>query len=179
MAVGDAPRDISNSVQLRPARRSDWPMIDSWLGIEEIKRWWGSHPAAQAAVLAALDAPMGLCSIIEAGGVPVGYAHALEAEVASDVRADPSLALCYRIDAFVGERDHRGRGIGEAALRLVFEEVFATTLAPAVFSVVPIRNEAAVRAHEKAGFGWVRVIDDTLLGPCWLMRRERADGPAN
>jgi len=165
------PSQPGADVRLRPATHADWARIDGWLALEQVRRWWGSHTAGQAAVLAALDAPMGLCSIIEADGRAVGYAHALDA-IAGGL-AGPDFSGCYRIDVFVGERAYRGRGIGVAALRLVTAEIFDTTLAPAAISIVSIRNEAAVRAHEKAGFAWVRVVEDALLGPCWLMRLER------
>lgn len=162
-------------VTLRPATQRDWPRIDRWLTQPEIGRWWGSRSAAQAAVIAALDAPMGLCSIVEVEGSAAGYAHALEADAHGGFPAERDMSGCYRIDAFVGEAGFRGRGIGGMALRLVTTEVFQTTLAIAAVAVVSIRNEAAVRAHEKAGFAWVRVVQDPLLGPCWLLRRERAD----
>ena len=216
--MANAARDMARAagglhrtLALRPASIEDWPTIDRWLGQDEARRWWGSRSAAQASVLAALDAPMGLCSIVVADGQPAGYAQALEATAVGEADPhfdpepllplfgagdddpngdqaaddhggqqiggdDPSvdLSVCYRVDAFIGERALRGQGIGVGALRLVTDEVFATTLATAVVAVVPLRNEAAVRAHEKAGFGWVRIVDDPLHGPCWLMRKTRA-----
>ncbi len=62
-------------------------------------------------------------------------------------------------------------------LALLTEEVFATTLAVACSAVVSIRNEAAVRAYERAGFRWLRVLQDPLLGPSWLMLKERPGPP--
>ena len=58
-------------------------------------------------------------------------------------------------------------------LALLAEEVFATTLAVACSGVVSIRNEAAARAYERAGFRWQRIWSDRLLGPSWLMLKER------
>ena len=68
---------------------------------------------------------------------------------------------------------HRGKGIGETALRLLKDEVFATTLAVAVCVFASIENEAAVRAYEKAGFRWRRVWHDPISGPEWFMIAER------
>ncbi|MBX9927214.1 MAG: acetyltransferase [Hyphomicrobiaceae bacterium] len=164
------------TVALRPATARDWPHIDRWLTEPEIARWWGSRAAAQAAVIAALDAPMGLASMLTVDGEDAGYAHALETGNGGGVPGVAGLEGCYRIDVFVGEKRLRGRGVGVAALKLIVTEVFQTTLAPATISVVSIRNEAAVRAHEKAGFRWVRVVSDPLLGPCWLLRHERLGG---
>jgi aminoglycoside 6'-N-acetyltransferase len=138
----------------------------------DVARWWGSRAAAQAAVLTALDEDMGLCSIVLVAGQPVGYAQAIE--IAGTTAADDGLAGCYKVDVFVAARAHRARGVGRAALEQVVAEVFTTTLAVAVVAVLPLAGEAAVRAHERAGFRWQRIVDDPLHGPCWLVRRERA-----
>ena len=67
----------------------------------------------------------------------------------------------------------RGRGAGRRAVELISDEVFSTTLAPAVSVFTSIRNERAVRAYEQAGFRWVRIHDDPIQGPCWMMVRDR------
>lgn len=159
-------------VLLRPAGPSDWPAIDRWLAQPEIARWWGSRAAAQATIIAALDAPMGLASILVRNGRDIGYAQALDATAVAQI-VPPGFQGCYRIDVFIADRTERGRGFGVAALGLAVDEVFQTTLAPAVFAVVSVRNEMAVRAHEKAGFRWVCIVEDPLLGPSWLLRRDR------
>lgn len=163
---------------LRPARDGDWTQIHGWLRQPEIQRWWGSLSAAEAEVIAALRADMGLCSMIEVNGLPIGYAQAQDTQPLADV-AHAQTAGTFRVDAFIGEAKVRGQGWGQAALQRVCDEVFATTLALAVIVIVPLKHEAAVRAYEKAGFKWVRVIDDTLLGPSWLMRMERKTPPLN
>ncbi len=66
-----------------------------------------------------------------------------------------------------------GRGMGEKALDLLVREVFTTTLAVACAVLVPVRRERAARAHETVGFRWIAIRDDPLLGPSWLMLRER------
>ena len=161
------------SVALRPADGRDYPMIERWLKQPEVQRWWGSEAAAQAAVMVALRAPMGLCSIIVAGGAPAGYAQAQDAAGLFDGTTGDLTAGCFQVETFIGEARFRGQGVGREALRLVAAEVFSTTLALGLVAVVSVRNEAAVRAHEKAGFEWVRVIGDPLFGPSWLMRLER------
>jgi aminoglycoside 6'-N-acetyltransferase len=79
----------------------------------------------------------------------------------------------WDVDLFIAEPGHRGCGAGERALELLAEEVFTTTLAPALAVFVSVRNEAAVRAYERAGFAWARVWEDPLLGPSWMMLRTR------
>lgn len=159
------------TVELRPALMADFPLIEAWLRQGEVQRWWGSLAAAQAAVISALSDPMGLCSVVLVGGAPAGY---VQAQDAGQADGSSGLAGAYRLDAFIGEARFRGRGIGRQALELAADEVFKSTLTVAVIATVPLRNEAAVRLYERAGFRWVRVIEDALLGPCWLMRRERS-----
>ena len=160
-------------VDLRPAHGGDWPKIEVWLRQSEVQRWWGSHSAAQAEVLAALSSDMGLCSIIEVDGLAVGYAQAQEAQPVGEALPLADTAGTFRVDAFIGEAQFRARGVGREAIALVVAEIFATSLAVAAIVVVPLKYEAAVRAYEKSGFRWVRVIDDPLLGPSWLMRVSR------
>ncbi len=162
--------DRPPTIELRPAHMADYPQIEAWLRQPEVQRWWGSFSVAQAAVISALQEPMGLCSIILVNGVPAGY---IQAQDGSQADGSPDLAGVYRLDAFIGEPRFRSQGIGRHALELAAEEVFHSTLAVAVVALVALRNEAAVRLYERAGLRWVRVIEDTLLGPCWLMRRER------
>ena len=165
-------------VSLRAAGTRDWSTIDAWLKRPDIQSWWGSHASAQAAVLSALRTDMGLCSLIEVDGEPVGYAQALDADVLDGATfkgapLDLERGL-FRVEAFIGAPKFRGSGVGQQALRLVAEEVFATTLVLGLIAIVALRHEGAVRAYEKAGFQWVRVIDDALLGPCWIMRFDRS-----
>ncbi len=160
-------------VTLRPATSADSALISGWLRQAEIQRWWGSLGAAEAEVRAALLAPMGLCSIILVGDVPVGYAQAQESQPLSPGDPPADIAGTFRVDVFVGESRFRRQGVAQTALGLVTAEVFATTLVLGCIAVVPLRTEAAVRTYERAGFTWVRVIEDALLGPCWLMRCAR------
>jgi len=39
--------------------------------------------------------------------------------------------------------------------------------------VVSVKTETTARAYERAGFRWRRIWNDRLLGPSWLMLRER------
>jgi ribosomal protein S18 acetylase RimI-like enzyme len=165
-------------VTLRPALPGDWGLIHSWLQRGDVQRWWGSLSAAEADVRSALQTPMGLCSIILLEGRPVGYAQAQDAgtHFADPMGRDIPGALTagtFRLDVFVGEPSVRRRGVGQAAVRLVAEEVFATSLAVGVIVVVAISHEAAVRMYERLGFTWVRVVHDPLFGPSWLMRLDR------
>lgn len=163
-------------VSLRPARRSDWDLIRGWLVREDIQEWWGPASATETEVNMALGSEHGLCRIIEAGGAPVGYAHAVDATIWGEDLPQDLAPGTWDLDLFIASEDHRGKGVGQIALSLLKEEVFATTLAVAVCVFPSIRNERAVRAYEKAGFQWKRIWNDPYMGPSWFMIAERPQG---
>ncbi len=162
-----------DSVRLRPATHTDWPLIRSWLARPEIQRWWGPQASTEAEVLMALDSAHAICRIIEVGGAAAGYAHAVDATLWGEALPDDLAPGTWDLDIFIAAEGYRGRGVGQSALRLLKDEVFQTTLAVAVCVFASIENEPAVRAYEKAGFQWRRVWHDPVLGPEWFMVAER------
>ena len=140
------------AVRLRPARRTDWDLIRGWLARDDIEAWWGPRSATEAEVNIALNSEHALCRIIEAGGAPVGYAHAVDATMWGEDLPQ---------DLEAGTWD------------LLKEEVFGTTFAVAVCVFPSVKNERAVRAYEKAGFRWKRIWNDPHMGPSWFMVAER------
>ena len=158
---------------LRPATPADRFLIRRWLADPAVRDWWGDAAGAEAAVTLAMESATALPRIIEHGGTGVGYAHAVEIGVWAEERPADLPAGTWDIDLFIASAQHRDQGLAQAALVLLTEEVFATTLAVACSAVVSIRNEAAARAYERAGFRWLRIWPDPLYGPCWLMLKER------
>jgi aminoglycoside 6'-N-acetyltransferase len=161
-------------VRLRAAGLADWPLIRRWLARPDIQRWWGPQASAEAEVLMALGSSHAICRIVEAAGVPIGYAHAVDATLWGDALPDDLQPGTWDLDIFIASESHRGQGIGAAALNLLKQEVFSTTLAVAVCVFASIENEAAVRAYEKAGFRWQRVWHDPAGGTSeWFMVAQR------
>jgi aminoglycoside 6'-N-acetyltransferase len=164
------------AVGLRPARRADWDLIRGWLGRPDVEAWWGPRSATEAEVAIAMASEHALCRIIEADGLPVGYAHAIDAQVWGEQLPQELEAGTWDLDLFIASEEYRGRGVGQSALAQLTKEVFSTTLAIAVCVFPSVRNERAVRAYEKAGFRWKRIWDDPLMGPSWFMLAERPKG---
>lgn len=160
-------------VRLRPASRADWDLIRGWLQRADIEAWWGPRTATEAEVNIALGSRHALCRIIEADGVPVGYAHAVDATAWGEELPQDLPPGTWDLDLFIASEEHRGKGVGQAALAELKQEVFGTTLATAVCVFPSIRNERAVRAYEKAGFRWQRIWNDPQMGPSWFMLAER------
>jgi aminoglycoside 6'-N-acetyltransferase len=162
-----------SAVRLRPATRADWDLIRGWLGRPDIQDWWGPVSATEAEVNMALGSRHALCRIIEVGDEAVGYAHAVDATLWGEDLPQDLAPGTWDLDLFIASEEHRGRGAGQAALALLKDEVFASTLAVAVCVFPSVRNERAVRAYEKAGFRWKRIWNDPHSGPSWFMVAER------
>ncbi len=160
-------------ITIRPAGRGDADRIRSWLRQPEIEAWWGPASATTAEVQIAMQSPSALCRIIEAGGEPIGYCHAIDARLWGDDLPDELEPGTWDLDIFIASPAHRGQGAGLGALKLLMAEVFSTTLSTAVCIFASIRNEAAVRAYEKAGFAWRRIWTDSASGPSWFMVARR------
>lgn len=163
-------------ITLRPAAARDRDTIRRWLARADIQEWWGPVSQTEAEVTVALESPSAICRMIEADGVPIGYAHAIDAATWGDELPEDLEPGTWDLDLFIASEEHRGQGAGAAALALLKDEVFATTLAVAVCVFPSIKNERAVRAYEKAGFRWKRIWHDPALGPSWFMVAERG-GP--
>ena len=164
---------MSAHVTLRDFKPADRFLLNRWLGAPDVVAWFGSRGAADAEITLAQSSPSSLLRIICFEGAPIGYAQAFDAGLSGTTSHASVPAGSYEADVFIGSDAHRGQGHGATALALLAGEVFATTLALSVVIQVPVRNEMAVRRIERAGFAWQAVLHDGLLGPVWIMRRER------
>lgn len=166
-----APADAI--VSLRPVTTDDWPLLQRWIRDPAVAKWWGSASEAEAGIRLVLETDAAVGRIILADGAPAGYVHAIDATLWGEDPPETMPAWTWDVDIFIGEAAHRGRNVGVEALDLVAGEVFGSTFAMALSVFVSVRNEAAVRAYERAGFRWTSVWDDPHHGPTWLMLRHR------
>lgn len=163
------------TIHLRPAAPEDRFLIRRWLSDSEMQNCWGTAASAEAEITLALASTAALARIVEHDGAPIGYAHAVETGMWAQKPPGSIPAGAWDVNYFLAPSVRDAGGVGAAVLALLTEEVFATTLAVACASLVSIRNEAAVRAYERAGFHWLYVLQDPLLGPSWLMLKERQE----
>jgi RimJ/RimL family protein N-acetyltransferase len=161
------------AVRLRPALPEDRFRIRRWLADPQIAASWGNAASAEAEISLALASETALCRIIDRARTPIGYAQALEIGLWTEERPSDLPAGTWHIGYFLALGDNCPVRTGAAVLALLATEVFATTLAVACSSVVSVKAETAARAYERAGFRWRRIWNDRLLGPSWLMLRER------
>lgn len=171
--VGAGPQSPGGGLRLVPLGRADRDLVRGWLSQPASRGWWGAPGAAEALTAIAFDSDRAICRMIECSGEPVGYAHAIAAEMLGAEASGAFVPGIWECAVLVASEAHRGRGVGGAALRALAAEVFATTLAMGCVVRVAVRHERAVRAIEAAGFRWVSVGRDWGLGPVWLMRLDR------
>lgn len=169
-STSPAPR-----VNLRPIQAEDWPLIRNWIARPDIRRWWGSASAAEAEMRIVAETESAIARIVEADGTPAGYVHAIDAAHWGSDLPEGMPPGTWDVDIFIAEPEHRGKGVGEAALSMLADEVFMTTFAAALSVFVAIANEPAIRAYERAGFAWTRVWEDPIVGPSWMLLRHRPD----
>ena len=163
----------TDNVALRPATEADWAQICNWLRLPHVQRWWGPASGGEAAVRIVFETPTAVARIVDCDGEQIGYAHAIEATHWGEELPEGMPPGTWDVDLFIASVPHRGRGLGKVILDQLAEEIFSTTMAIALSVFVSVRNEAAVRAYEKAGFKWERVWNDPIDGPCWMLLRHR------
>ena len=162
-----------HNIALRHASSQDRFLIRRWLADQQLHHRHRIAASTEAEITLVLTSAASLPRIIERDGEPVGYAYAVETASWAEQSPDGVPAGAWTVDYLVAPA---ATGIGEiagVALALLAEEVFTTTLAVACAAVVPVTNETAARAYEHAGFRWQRIWPDRLLGPSWLMLKER------
>jgi aminoglycoside 6'-N-acetyltransferase len=169
--VSDA--DGGAPLRLRRAAAEDRFRIRRWLSQPDIEAWWGSSAAAEAEISLAMASDTAICRVVERGEAAVGYAQAADIGLCGGAWPEEIAPGTWDVDLFITPAADRGQHLAGAALVLLVEEVFATTLAVACCGLVPVRNETAARAYERAGFRWLRIWHDALLGPAWLMLMDR------
>lgn len=145
------------------------PLLRRWLPEPHVRTWWGD-PDVNLTEITPL--PSGVShALITANTVPVGYVrwqpvtqHDLE-----DMGVEGIPEGAIDADSFIGEVSHVGRGVGPRALQLLLSRLGACSSVPVAGMSTAVRNQAAIRGYEKAGFIRLRQDHDPDWGRCWIM----------
>jgi len=163
-------------IEFEPLRHEHLPLLRGWLEREHVRRWWrDSLDDSIAEYTKAID---GLDPsdhyLIVVGGRPVGM---IETYLVSDfpewetiVEVGDDVA---GVDLLIGEEDLTGQGLGPRVLGAFAREVvFARPETGACVAAVDEDNVRSWRAFEKAGFRYVRDVEEDGR-PHRLMRLDR------
>ena len=163
-------------IEFEPLRHEHLPMLREWLEREHVRRWWrdslDDSIAEYAKAIDGLDPSDHYLIVVD--GRPVGMIETYlvsefpEWEAIVEVGDDVA-----GVDLLIGEEDLTGRGLGPRVLEaFAHEVVFARPETSACVAAVDEDNVRSWRAFEKAGFRYVRDVEEDGR-PHRLMRLDR------
>jgi aminoglycoside 6'-N-acetyltransferase len=167
-------------IDFEPLRREDLPLLREWLGREHVRSWWRDDIEESMSeyehAIAGLDPTDHY--LIRVEDRPVGM---IETYLVSDhpeweaiVQVGDGVA---GVDLLIGEPDLTGTGLGPRVLAEFVEKiVFARPETQACVAAVDEANRRSWRAFEKAGFRYVRDVEEHGR-PHRLMRVDRRYPP--
>ena len=159
------------SVDFRPLRRDDFPMLRAWLAEPVVARWWNHETTTEAVERDFGPAVDGLeptdMLIATVDGKPFGLIQRYRIAAYEEYLTELSAALpvppdALSIDYLIGVPEVRGRGLG-AAMIATFAELSWAAYPRAKDIIVPVAagNQASWRALEGAGFSRVAAAELT------------------
>lgn len=170
------------AIGFRPLAERDLTLLHRWLNTPHVLEWWDKDmtlETVEAKYRPRLDpADSTRCFVITYDGRDVGfiqhYRLGLEREYAAalDLGEDAVAA-----DLYIGDPELVHHGLGSEIVRRFYREVALPAHGLDVAIIAPsVRNRAAIRAYEKAGFRYVKTAvvpgeDD----PEYVMRASREE----
>ena len=164
-------------IEFRPLTEDDLPLVRDWLQREHVRPWWrDSIEESIAECRGTIEGREPTDHyLIVLDGRPVGM---IETYLVSDypdweaiVQVGDGVA---GVDLLIGEADLIGRGLGPRILAdFARDVVFADAKRKACVAAVEEENQRSWRAFEKAGFHYVRDVEEDGL-PHRLMRLDRS-----
>jgi aminoglycoside 6'-N-acetyltransferase len=159
-------------IEFRPLSEDDLPVLQEWLRRDHVARWWrddiGESLAEYRAAIEGREPTDHYMIVVD--GRDVGM---IQTYLVSDypdweevVQVGPGVA---GVDILIGEEDLIGQGLGPQILAAFTRGVVT---AAAVIATVEEANRRSWRAFEKAGFRYVRDVEEEGE-PHRLMRLDR------
>lgn len=157
---------LAARVVLRVPTIADRARIEQWFHLGDLDLTWGG--LRENLEFVAKPPADGGQRVIAVDGELVGYLR--WSPLAESWLRQPMLSRvlkgrAVRIDALVGPRDWRFVGVGGVALRRAREELSAAGVVGNYVGLASIRQLAARRAYENAGFYHHFLFDEERLGP--------------
>ena len=153
----------------RPMSTGDLSLVQRWLEMPEVVRWWGRADEQYALVSGDLDHPDMDQFIVVLGERPFGYIQCYPLSTWNQGFGSQPPAT-RGVDQFIGVPDMIGRGHGSGFIRQFVDGLLGQGI-PRVVTDPDPDNIRAVRAYAKAGFRSERLVD-TPDGPALLMVRD-------
>jgi aminoglycoside 6'-N-acetyltransferase len=167
-------------IEFRSLRKGDLPLVRDWLEREHVRRWWRDDLEESLReyeqAIDGLDPTDHYLIVVD--GRPVGmietYLVSNHPEWEAIVQVGEGVA---GVDLLIGKADLVGRGLGPRVLTEFAEKiVFARPETHACVAAVDEENRRSWRAFEKAGFRYVRDVEEDGR-PHRLLRLDRRYPP--
>jgi RimJ/RimL family protein N-acetyltransferase len=160
----------------RAMTRGDIPLMHRWLNLPHVAEWWGGGDSLEDVEKEYGEYIDGIEPIhpyiAYADGVAIGHLQWMRyrdyPKYMQILRIDdPSAANC---DVFIADEHFLHRGVGAPMIRAFVDTVIFADGVTTCFIDPDARNKIAIRAYEKAGFRFVRHIENDGEGdPVHLM----------
>jgi len=163
-------------IEFEPLRHEHLPLLREWLEREHVRRWWrdslDDSIAEYAKAIEGLDPSDHYLIVVD--GRAVGM---IETYLVSDFPEWEAIVEVGEgvagVDLLIGEQDLTGQGLGPQVLEAFARDVvFARPETGACVAAVDQDNVRSRRAFEKAGFRYVRDVEEDGR-PHRLMRLDR------
>ena len=154
----------------RAVTAADLPMLERWLNMPHVRRWWGEPADEVAGIAEDFDNPAMASFIVHHAGEPFAYLQSYRIDP-SDRSFGDRPERTVGIDQFIGPSSMVGIVHGPAMIDAFVEKVFAEGIERVVLDPHP-DNAHAIRAYQKAGF---HAFDQRMTedGPALMMARDR------
>jgi aminoglycoside 6'-N-acetyltransferase len=163
-------------IEFEPLRHEHLPLLHEWLEREHVRRWWrddlDDSITEYAKAIDGLDPSDHYLILLD--GRPVGMIETyLVADFPEwDTIVEVGVGVAG-VDLLIGEEDLTGQGLGPRVLEAFGRKVvFARPGTHACVAAVDEENRPSWRAFEKAGFRYVRDVEEEGR-PHRLMRLDR------
>ncbi|MFZ5815288.1 MAG: GNAT family N-acetyltransferase [Bacillota bacterium] len=152
-------------IQFLRLTAADLPLMHRWLNTEHVMRWYSpggrSFEQVQAKYTPYIEGKQPTEPyLILHGGTPIGYIQTYRISHWPDYARQIGVADdAAGLDLFIGEPAYLGRGLGPVIIRSFLEEVVFPGGAPRCVIGPEVKNQAAIRAYEKAGFRYWKTVE--------------------
>jgi RimJ/RimL family protein N-acetyltransferase len=155
---------VGENLTLRPMTEDDWDVLFRWNSDPDILRYTegddvSGYAPAQVQEIYRTVSQKAYCFMAIFDDRPIGECWLQEMNLARILQAHPDKDV-RRIDLMIGEKTHRGRGLGTEMIRLLTAFAFEREHADIVFGCdIADYNIASLRAFQKAGYRLAATIE--------------------
>jgi aminoglycoside 6'-N-acetyltransferase len=151
-------------LSLRPMTEADLPVVEAWLGLPHVARWWTPDTTAEAEVARYRErvrqdnTPATHMLMVTLDSMPVGWCQWYRwADYPADAEAIGARDGEIGIDYAIGDPAQVGRGVGTTLIATLTTEIRRRHPGAGILTAPAAANMASRRVLEKNGFHLVAV----------------------